>query len=98
MSQCPHCSEKIPARTILLAPCPIWISCPKCRAPLIAGTLIMVQGIVIVAVAAAFALWVLRHFAAWRDRVLWLLAGVVVIGTVNTFITLRWGSYRDRKK
>ena len=98
MSQCPQCSEKIPARTILLAPCPIWISCPKCQAPLITGTLIRVQGVAIVAVTAVFALRVLRHFAAWRERVPWLLAGVVVIVAVNTFITLRWGNYRDRRK
>jgi hypothetical protein len=42
--------------------------------------------------------WVLRQFAAWRDRVLWLLAGAIVIVAANAFITLRWGSYRERRK
>lgn len=96
MNQCPRCSEKIPASTILLAPCPIWISCPKCRTALVAGTFIKVQGVAIVIVTAAFTLFVLRHFASWTDRVLWLLAGTVVIVAVNTFITLRWGRYQCR--
>ena len=96
MSNCPECNEKIPARTILLAPCPIWISCPKCRTALIADTFIRVQGIAIVALTAAFTIYVLRHFTSRTDRVLWLIAGVAVIVAVNTFITLRWGSYKRR--
>ena len=98
MIQCPQRSENIPATTILLASCPIWISCPKCLTDLIAGTFIRVQGVGIVIVTAGFALYVLRHFALRTDRVLWLLAGVVVVVVLNTFIALSWGSYRRRTK
>jgi len=98
MSHCPQCNERIPASTILLAPCPIWISCPKCRTELVANTLVRVQGVVIVILATLLTIWVLDHFHSWKDRIPWLLGGVAVIGPINTFITLRWGSYRRRTK
>jgi len=63
---------------------------------LIADTFIRVQGVIIVIVTAAFTLFVMRHFASWRDRILWLVVGVAAIVAVNTFITLRWGSYKRR--
>ena len=96
MSHCPECQAKIPARTILLAPCPIWISCPQCHTALVAGTFIRVQGVVLVLVTTAFTLGVLGHFVFWSDRLLWLLVGTAVLVAVNTFITLRWGSYQRR--
>ncbi|MCO5298304.1 MAG: hypothetical protein M9921_15760 [Fimbriimonadaceae bacterium] len=61
-----------------------------------ADTFIRVQGVIIVIVTAAFEFFVMRHFAFWRVRILWLVAGVVAIVAVNTFITMRWGSYRRR--
>ena len=97
MATCPHCNTRVSLRTITFALCPIWIVCPACATKLVGGWFIKTQGVIIIVVVATFTVLVMRSFPAWRDRILWLAAGVFVISLVNTVATLLWGRYELRQ-
>ena len=78
----------------MFALCPVWISCPSCRAKLVGDRFIKVQGFVVVpilAIALAVAVVVTR-------RPILLQIGLMVIGGFivalpNVVATLKWGRY-----
>jgi hypothetical protein len=97
MPTCPNCTEAIPWKTIVFAACPVWISCPACRASLVGGGFIKLQAIEVLATTVIFTLAVLISSRAWEQRVPILLIGALIISLANTFITLKWGKYVPRK-
>ncbi|PWT74255.1 MAG: hypothetical protein C5B46_04340 [Proteobacteria bacterium] len=95
---CPSCAKPIPFRTVLLATCPVWISCPACRAKLVGSRLVKLQGFVVVPVLA-LAGGILLALSPWSWKI--KLAVICVtgffLGVPNVLVTLKWGRYATRK-
>ncbi len=98
MATCPHCTKKIPAHTITFALCPIWITCPECNTRLVGDGFIKAQGVLILPVTIAFALFVVRFLHSDMERLTVLLLGATIIVLVNVFLTVRFGKYERRNR
>jgi len=96
---CPQCERPIPFRTILVATCPVWISCPRCRTKLVGNRLVKLQGFVVVpvlaligGVAVALTGW------PWQTKLAVILIAGLALGVPNVLVTLKWGRYATRKE
>jgi hypothetical protein len=96
MNSCPHCKQPIRARTILLSPCPVWITCPECRTKLVGNWLIKIQGVIVTVVSAFLGIAVVRAESPLSQKITFVIVAALMIGLLNVFITLRWGRYQLR--
>ena len=105
MCSCPECDKPIPAKTIFLAACPLWLVCPSCRANLIGSRVVKAQALFAVALAVSVGIpaahWIVLGEEPIGTRILLFLGGTVAFGLVfgvpMVLVTLRYGKYVVRQ-
>ena len=96
---CPQCERPIPFRTILVATCPIWITCPSCSAKLVGNRLVKIQALVLVPLIALLGgITVALTQWSWELKLVLILFGGLALGVPNVFVALKWGRYAARRR